>query len=44
MEFEKFYLINAYVPNAKSDLSRLMDRQNFDSKMNEKVKELLKKK
>jgi exodeoxyribonuclease-3 len=37
LEFQDFYLINTYVPNVKSDLSRLAERQEFDVLMREKV-------
>lgn len=30
VEFEKFWLVTTYVPNAKNDLSRLEERQEFD--------------
>ncbi len=30
LEFEKFYVVNVYVPNVKRDLSRLEDRMNFE--------------
>jgi exodeoxyribonuclease-3 len=40
MEFETFFLINTYVPNAKSDLSRLAERQEFDALLLRKIKEL----
>ena len=30
LEFPDFFLINTYVPNAKNDLSRLNERQEFD--------------
>lgn len=44
LEFEKFFLINTYVPNVKSDLSRLDERQEFDVLLREKSKELEQKK
>lgn len=31
MEFEKYFLVNVYVPNAKSDLARLEYRQRWDA-------------
>jgi exodeoxyribonuclease-3 len=40
MEFETFFLINTYVPNAKGDLSRLAERQEFDALLLQKIKEL----
>ena len=40
MEFDTFFLINTYVPNAKSDLSRLAGRQEFDALLLQKIKEL----
>lgn len=30
-EFENYYVVTVYVPNSKNDLSRLNDRQNFDT-------------
>jgi exodeoxyribonuclease-3 len=44
MEFESFFLINTYVPNVKSDLSRLTERQEFDALLLAKIKELEKSK
>ncbi len=40
MEFEPFFLINTYVPNAKSDLSRLAERQEFDALLLQKIQAL----
>ena len=45
LEFEKFYLINAYVPNSKPDLSRLDYRVNvWEKSMREYIVRLQKKK
>jgi exodeoxyribonuclease-3 len=40
LEFDEFFLINTYVPNAKNDLSRLDERQEFDQLMLQKIKAL----
>ena len=40
LEFQEFFLINTYVPNVKSDLSRLAERQEFDVLLREKVRQL----
>jgi exodeoxyribonuclease-3 len=40
LEFQEFFLINTYVPNVKSDLSRLAERQEFDVLMRDKVRQL----
>ena len=40
LEFEDYFLINTYVPNAKGDLSRLDERQEFDQLLLQKIKEL----
>ena len=39
-EFEKFYLVNCYVPNAKKDLIRLKERVEWENKQFECLKEL----
>jgi len=39
LEFEKFFLINVYTPNAKPDLSRLKGRQKWDKDFLKYVKE-----
>lgn len=44
LEFEHFFLVNTYVPNVKSDLSRLDERQEFDQLLLKKIKKLEKKK
>lgn len=33
LEFEKFYFVNAYVPNSKRDLSRIPYRESFEDEM-----------
>ena len=43
-EFEKFYLVDVYVPNSKRDLSRLPNRQEWDRDFLKFLKELEKKK
>jgi len=43
-EFKNFYVITVYTPNSKSDLSRLVDRQNFDAAFLTYIKELEQKK
>ena len=40
LEFQEFFLINTYVPNVKSDLSRLAERQEFDALLRDKVQQL----
>lgn len=40
LEFSSFFLINTYVPNAKSDLTRLDERQEFDALLLQKIKAL----
>lgn len=40
LEFESFFLINTYVPNVKSDLSRLAERQEFDALLLKKIQTL----
>ncbi|MDF7822550.1 exodeoxyribonuclease III [Pontiellaceae bacterium B12227] len=40
LEFQEFFLINTYVPNVKSDLSRLVERQEFDALLRDKVRDL----
>jgi exodeoxyribonuclease-3 len=40
MEFQEFFLINTYVPNVKSDLSRLAERQEFDALMRDTIRQL----
>ncbi len=40
LEFESFFLINTYVPNVKSDLSRLAERQEFDALLLQKIQSL----
>lgn len=40
LEFEKFFLVNVYTPNAKRDLSRLDDRLEWEDKMFAYLKEL----
>lgn len=40
LEFADFFLINTYVPNVKSDLSRLAERQEFDVLMGDTVRQL----
>lgn len=43
-EFDDFYLVTVYVPNSKTDLSRLDDRQNWDAHFLNFLKELESKK
>ncbi|MDT8413273.1 MAG: exodeoxyribonuclease III [Vicingaceae bacterium] len=43
-EFDDFYLVTVYVPNSKTDLSRLDDRQNWDAFFLNFLKELESKK
>jgi exodeoxyribonuclease III len=43
-EFGDFYLVTVYVPNSKTDLSRLDDRQNWDAHFLNFLKELESKK
>ena len=40
IEYDDFFLINTYVPNVKSDLSRLAEREEFDQLLLQKAKEL----
>ncbi len=40
LEFEKFYLINSYVPNSKEKLARLEYRMDFEDKMRNYIKRL----
>lgn len=40
LEFEKFFLVNVYTPNAKRNLSRLDDRLEWEDKMFAYLKEL----
>lgn len=40
LEFDNFYLINAYVPNVKRDLSRLDDRMHFQDIFKKYLKDL----
>ena len=44
LEFEEFYLVNQYVPNAKDDLSRLDYRMTWEDTLRNYLKELEKKK
>lgn len=44
LEFEKFYLINIYFPNAKPDLSRIPFKQEFNALVLKHAKKLEKKK
>ena len=44
MEFEKFYLINVYFPNANHELSRLDFKTKFNNKLLKYLKQLEKKK
>jgi len=44
LEFEKFYLVNTYFPNANHELSRLSFKEEFNKKWLEYVKKLEKKK
>ena len=43
-EYENYYITTVYTPNSKNDLSRLGDRQNFDTAFLNYLKELEKKK
>lgn len=43
-EFDDFYLVTVYVPNSKTDLSRLDDRQDWDAHFLDFLKELENKK
>jgi exodeoxyribonuclease-3 len=43
-EYDGFFLVNVYVPNAKNDLSRLDDRKEWDLKFYEYLKDLEKEK
>lgn len=40
LEFEKFYLINVYVPNVKRDLYRMESRMYYEDKFREYIKKL----
>ena len=40
LEYENFYLVNAYVPNAKRDLTRLEERLLWEDRMRVYLKEL----
>lgn len=40
LEYENFYLVNCYIPQARRDLSRLEYRLNFDKKLTEFLKNL----
>lgn len=40
LEFKKFFLINAYFPNSRDDLSRLEFKQKFNKKMLNYIKKL----
>ncbi|MDQ0195611.1 exodeoxyribonuclease III [Paenibacillus wynnii] len=40
LEFEQFYLINVYTPNAKRDLSRLEDRVEWEDRFRSYIQEL----
>jgi exodeoxyribonuclease-3 len=40
MEFEQFWLVNVYTPNAKNDLSRLAIRQRWDKQFLDYIKRL----
>lgn len=42
LEYEEFYLINTYVPNAKRDLARLEYRQTYEDRVREYYIELAK--
>ena len=44
LEFDKFYLINSYVPNVKRDLSRLDYRMTWENDFRKYIKELEKNK
>lgn len=44
LEFKKFYLINAYFPNARDDLSRIPFKQEFNALLLKYMKKLDKKK
>lgn len=44
LEYEKFYLVNIYVPNVKRDLSRMQSRMYFEDKMKAYLKNLEKNK
>lgn len=44
LEFDKFYLINSYVPNIKRDLSRMDYRMSWEDRFLEYIKELESKK
>ena len=40
LEYENFYLVNCYIPQARRDLSRLEYRLNFDKKLTKFLKDL----
>lgn len=40
LEFDKFYLVNCYVPNSKRNLERLESRMRFEDKMREYLNNL----
>lgn len=40
LEFEEFYLVNVYTPNAKRDLSRLAERLEWEEEMRAYLKQL----
>ncbi len=42
LEFEKFFLVNSYVPNSKEKLARLDYRMDFEDKMREHIQNLSK--
>lgn len=44
LEFDKFYLVNCYVPNSKRNLERLESRMRFEDKMKEYLNNLKRKK
>ncbi len=44
LEFEKFYLVNAYVPNSKEELARLSYRMEWEDELRNHLLELNKKK
>lgn len=44
LEFDKFYLVNCYVPNSKRNLERLESRMRFEDKMREYLNNLKRKK
>lgn len=44
LEYDKFFLVNSYVPNVKRDLSRMESRMHFEEVFKKYVKKLEKKK